>query len=614
MAFTIGRVGRPGYSQIVFRAFGTDTDGTLNAWTQAIGVWTISSNVGTSPPAASSIMYAGGQPNWGDGTARLRVIFATNSQPCLVVRFADINNFVYARLTAATMDLRKVIAGADTPIASAGIAQTNGVAYWLEVVVNGTFYTVNSYADAAGGSGALHATTSGTISDPSVSSGDIGVRNGGGATAAFTFGGAFANVCTTDTLPPTLALPNPMLWADTGGLLEHGGRAATVKFMVSVTSPVGDALRLRDQLMGLDNNGDEPIVPVIVDSEPRKTGYYKVTGVMISTDPAMIVRGFAPCEVTLEPVRGFTQPMMEAIISGALLSNAVGAVAGDVVQFHGYPGAATEYYRGALGVTVNRPSADGNISFTTNGALSTAASFSLRPADFYVGAATIEQGTPLQPVVGRTTTQADPHHWRLSNGIMRVTPTVGLPNYVDIAYRKGGVWLSPTGSFALAPGVGMNDILSATILRNSTEECIIRLAMTGGSPATQGRVTIDLALRRGDRIVRMVGTSDFAGLWQIARAGSIAATAITYGAVIIGGIRATANDGDGNRFVVFSYGAATTSDLVNSQIALNVAAKQMDVGLGCEIGGSAATGTDAAVSLAGQYLAAQTESQRVVAR
>jgi hypothetical protein len=154
------------------------------------------------------------------------------------------------------------------------------------------------------------------------------------------------------------------------------------------------------------------------------------------------------------------------------------------------------------------------------------------------------------------------------------------------------------------------------VFRNSVEEVIIHLGCTVNFGINWGRVGVDLALRRGDRIVRGFLSSDSQSNWQVARNTTEAATAITYGAVTLGNIRATANDGDGNRYVLITDQTATpVSDLGNGSLTQNAATNNtFDFGIGSEIGGSGAAHPNWAQDLAQQYIATQIEEQRVVIR
>ncbi len=433
---------------------------------------------------------------------------------------------------------------------------------------------------------------------------------------AFTIGRAGRG----STSGTALALNDPSSWANAsfGSSIKGQGGDITLHGWIQNATPA-QALVLRDQLLGYQDNMDEPIVPVVCDSEPRLTGYYTVTGVEITTDPTAIATGNLEYTVGLQPTTPFANPFLECIVNGALLTNAVGAVLGDVHAFHAAPSAATEYsYAGVLSTFYTRASADGNIIFLDTGTtLSSIARLGIAPSNYYIGAATFEQGSPLQPVVGRGMAQADVVNWRLSNGLVRVTPNVANPGRLNVSHYNGSTW-SATVNYAItasAGGITFTGWNSLVVLRNSVEETCIRLSVATSAGTTAGVVTLDISLRRGDRIARLFLSSTQSLSWRIARTTVEAATAITYGAVTLGGIRATVNDGDSNRYVLLFYQTATpVNDLVNGSITGGASSTTADFGIGSAIGGSTAAAPDRPADLANQYIAAQAESQRVVAR
>jgi hypothetical protein len=140
-----------------------------------------------------------------------------------------------------------------------------------------------------------------------------------------------------------------------------------------------------------------------------------------------------------------------------------------------------------------------------------------------------------------------------------------------------------------------------TILRNDPEQAQIRLTY----PSTPGRLTVDLLLRRGSRFVTGVIKRHSAATLGVARTAAETAAAVT------GGLRATAADADGNRFVMGSTRNLTTTTSTAS-IAKAVVTS-LDFYLGHEVGASPASG-DAAADLFAQYLHAGGETIRVVRR
>lgn len=236
-------------------------------------------------------------------------------------------------------------------------------------------------------------------------------------------------------------LPEPTSWTRSGLQVAVVGNYRS--------TAISDGMVKRDQLLGLLDNADDP-VPVVMDNEPRVTGYYRVKGVSVTTDEFARIKGnIYDYRVDLEPVKGTTQPMQESVLAGALLTNAVGALPADVHAFHAVPAVASEYaYKGVTSVFAARVSADGNLIFLDTGqVLSSTARFSLTPANFYAGSAVFEQGSPLRPVVGDTV-QPDLVNWRLSNALVRVTPNA-TPGKLDVSHYNGSTW-SAVKTYALS--------------------------------------------------------------------------------------------------------------------------------------------------------------------
>lgn len=149
--------------------------------------------------------------------------------------------------------------------------------------------------------------------------------------------------------------------------------------------------------------------------------------------------------------------------------------------------------------------------------------------------------------------------------------------------------------------------MSLRVLRNAPEVCVIRLGCTVAYGYDWGRTYLDLRLRRGDRNVEGTLVSAAQSDWGVAFSGVTACTART------GGIRVTANDADGNRYVL-AQADAITSDLVNGSIRQTAATYNVyPFMVSSEIGGSgvAASSLDVAQNLIYTYMAATGERAAV---
>jgi hypothetical protein len=148
----------------------------------------------------------------------------------------------------------------------------------------------------------------------------------------------------------------------------------------------------------------------------------------------------------------------------------------------------------------------------------------------------------------------------------------------------------------------MPAITSFAIVRNDPELVVVRFEAPRNTSAGTGRRAVTLSLRRGAFHCSGVMTSDASATLKLERASTDAGTSIT------GGLRDSANDGDGNRWVM-SCPDTMTKDTTNGAISL-AASTQFKFMLGYELGGSGASTGNAASNLINQYLAHV--SERVV--
>ena len=380
---------------------------------------------------------------------------------------------------------------------------------------------------------------------------------------------------------------------------------------VLLADTLNDVKVLRQQLVGYVGNGDEEIVPVTWDEDSTLDGFYRVTSVEVSTVPASYVANWFRFSLGLERVSGYAGPLMETIVTGAVRTNTHSITSANAVAVVGVPDAANEFYDSSGEDTFTRPSADGLVRLVAADAYTRTQTFSVDPGDWYAGAARIEYGTSYRVAVGQQI-PSERETWRLSNGIIRVRPNA---DGFAVSVFNGTTW-DPEKVFALSgAGVlfGAVDLAyGLRVLRNSPEECIVRIPVSIPSAilsaiGTSVRVDIDLALRRGERVVRgfLASTADVK--WGVEASTAEAATALT------GGIRATANDANGNRYVLSSP-QAVTNDLTQGGFETTATATTFSFAAGFELDGSGAPAVDAAQALIYQYMAAHAERVVVATR
>jgi hypothetical protein len=393
---------------------------------------------------------------------------------------------------------------------------------------------------------------------------------------------------------------------------------------------------LRQQIIGLGDDQDEPIVPVIWTEDPAVNGFYRILNTTVELRQAALVSFWGRYQVELERVGGWAAPMHEVNLLGDDRFNNIGVATGGDAWI-AVPGTVTEFYDGRTTPALfgnqmaARTTATGPVNFwwsLTN--LTTPINDVIRyvmpPADNYVGAATLEFGAGNYPLVGRQV-PATFTPWRMSNGLVRVTPSA-TAGAIDVAHYDGTGWdTAKTYRFYSGNTYGasaqqfLTSIIGVTVLRNDPAAVTLRLALSftdvapfGGPDNWQTAVT--LTLRRGSRYVE--GGWSFApspgNLLWVGRATNEAATRVSKQL-----LRATSNDASGNRFVLMAAHAdntATYMDVTVGAIGSSqfTAAPVVSFAIGSEIGGTGAADPDRATDLLDQYRYAQSDRLVVVTR
>lgn len=254
----------------------------------------------------------------------------------------------------------------------------------------------------------------------------------------------------------------------------------------------------------------------------------------------------------------------------------------------------------------DRASSDGTVRVYRNLPTNGNVKWGSTPAGYLLGRCRIIDENGLERI--STSAPLAAVGWEINNGIVRADITDAKlrvsawtsgswkPKSFDITFTP--VWEGIYGPGALAP-VGDPDY--CTIIRNDFEAVIVRLTKSLGIP---GRVTVDLLLRRGARILELYVQHEYGSTLKIVRSTAEAAVSET------GRIRAAAADSDGNRFVLGSAKNFVV-DAANGGISKDDASF-LSAFIGVEIG-SPPSG-DAAADLVAQYLGAPIESVQGVAR
>jgi len=339
--------------------------------------------------------------------------------------------------------------------------------------------------------------------------------------------------------------------------------------------------RRREDFLGMTG----ALVPVTFVDKPRLSGYYRVANVKAGYSNFQQV---ATVTWTLDLTRLGTEfeTDMESRLSGPLTRNTSHAVTGE--RWHAPPIGHYGYWSDAtVPSVITRTGADGaqvvyrNVPAThPRWGASTVACLAGR-VRFLDGDALERSGLNFSPAASG---------WELSNGLVRVRP-LAASGVLEVAAYTGGAWHAKSWD-VLAGGVTLGTARSVTLLRNELEQVVVRVLWA--SAAAPGRVTADLTLVRGARTLELYVQSQTSTTLKVVRAATEAGTAGT------GYVRATANDGDGNRYVVGSA-LAFTGDVINGGLS-KAATVALDAFIGVAAAGSGAVAGDQPDHLMAQYL------------
>ena len=378
---------------------------------------------------------------------------------------------------------------------------------------------------------------------------------------------------------------------------------------------------VRQNVLGLGEI-DEPVVPVVFSDDSDFDGFYEVTSSSVDTAQEWVAQNRVRWSVSLARLPDYALPQIEAQLFGGFRANSHAITPTPELWF------PNTVYNVAWSVSTGvsfagpRTCADGTTvglfgrSSSTSAAERTVLRYAIAPANWYDGACRVEvsYGGTYYPVVGRNPySLLSSTGWRITNGRLRVAPssTAGRLD-VSIYDTAGATW--ETTTFKLYTSSAASDIdsvLTFAVLKNAPDEVVVRVGLresiTGAAPSTL-RHTLDITLRRGAHHAEFYWTCDTGTtLGYVKPNSAIASTTLT------GGIRATANDAAGNRYVIYTP-RAKTNDLVNGGLYLTAAASSFPFAIGIEYGGSGASTYDAEAYMSAEYFGAYSGLFQVLGR
>lgn len=191
--------------------------------------------------------------------------------------------------------------------------------------------------------------------------------------------------------------------------------------------------------------------------------------------------------------------------------------------------------------------------------------------------------------------------WTLSNGLVRVRP-LASGGVLEVAAYTSGAWHTKAWDITFA-ATTLGTFDQCALITNEFGLVTVRLMKY----MTNGRLYVDVTLRRGQRIAEVYVQSEFGGTIKIVRANTEAGVNTLAGTVV-----ATSNDGDGNKYIVGSA-HTFTADTANGGIS-KAATPTLDAFIGVVAAGTGAITGDVAADLQKQYMGLPSELVQGVRR
>lgn len=285
---------------------------------------------------------------------------------------------------------------------------------------------------------------------------------------------------------------------------------------------------------------------------------------------------------------------IESRLSGALSRSNVHSIIGERVHA---PAIGHNAYWSDATVTgaVVRTGEDGSIRVYRGLGLTVSPRWAVTPANYAGGR--VRLLVDAQERAGRDF-KMSPTTWEISNGLVRIKPGT----LFEISAYTGGSW-KPKNWDILSGGVSLGSFDYATVLDNRYESVTLRLTKS----LTTGRVFVDFTLRRGFRFVEIYVQAEFGATLKVQRTTNEAGTNSLAGTVV-----ASANDADGNKYIVGSS-RAFTADIVAGGLSIASTAI-LDAYVGVVAAGTGAVTGDTATDLRAQYIGAPAEIVGAVRR
>jgi hypothetical protein len=396
--------------------------------------------------------------------------------------------------------------------------------------------------------------------------------------------------------------------------ITHNGDRLSIRFDILPTT-LAEAKVLRQQVLGLADNPDEPVVPLTWSADSDYDGFYRVLGARVDPVLAYQTNRLMRCAVDLERVGGgYKQAEIDgvAVVSVRSFTNSTPDVLDRKYTVAGFPSSADwREFEGDLDLSISRTGEFGTSASwyddtTPNTDKVILARAYIDAADYYDAACRVEQdvSSTWYEVVGDQATTTTPAELRISNGLARISHDGS--DWLLEAWESGPGW-ETVGTFDLNTSGGVLTPYSPTIVRNSPEAVTLHYLIDGNVDVDNGRLT--LTLRRGSLSVE-------ATLERIAaspNALSIDHSTTSAATTTTGGLfEATGGGTAGHRWVLATeaaYSTDTTNGALDFTSGLTTSNWCVGVNLSCDVAGN----NDPA-SVVGQWWLAHSERFQVSAR
>jgi len=371
------------------------------------------------------------------------------------------------------------------------------------------------------------------------------------------------------------------------------------------------------QLMGMVDNPDEDVFPLVWSSESMYDGFYAVEDASWSwLNDGSSRAAVAAWSLTLRRVSDYSSPKAEIQYVGTLRTNAHSITT--TPGFVSINAAAQAVSTVETLFSPDRTTDDGvslKIINITNGG-SGAVSFEPVPDEFYDGRTAVEvlaADGEWYPAVGRQIGRVAASSVRLTNHYARLSVSAAGVVTHAIYDSTAAAWESATftlsvSEYGMSSYSALDEWSAPTIIRNDGDTVVVRYNATSSSAPELGATFVTVTLRVGDAFAFLGLASALFLDYKFGASSTTAATSIT------GGLRRTSNDANGNRWAI-STPMIFAADTTNGAIEIGFdPTKVPTIMVGQSLGGSAASGYNNEQDLVYQFMTYVYVKTRIVAR